>query len=149
MIVILQNSAFWSHLILDGAGYHPCDDVKKKAVLLNIKLQYLPPYSSNLNPIERLWKVMNEDARNNRYFAAAKEFRRQINHFFECTLPTIGNTLNGRINDNFQILKSVPWGRLGIGEWVLNLYVSWVNMFVRDNAPILLIVNRIRLKWTP
>ena len=96
------------HLILDGAGYHRRDDVKKKAVSLNIKLHYLPPYSPNLNPIERLWKVMNEHARNNRYFATAKEFRRQIDHFFECTLPTIGDTLNGRINDKFQILKSAP-----------------------------------------
>lgn len=96
------------HLILDGAGYHRSGDVKKKAESLNIVLHYLPPYSPNLNPIERLWKVMNEYARNNRYFATAKEFRRQIDHFFEYTLPAIGNTLNGRINDNFQTLKSAP-----------------------------------------
>lgn len=96
------------HLILDGAGYHRSDDVKKKAVKLDIKLHYLPPYSPNLNPIERLWKVMNEHARNNRYFATAKEFRRQIDDFFEYTLPTIGDTLNGRINDNFQTLISAP-----------------------------------------
>lgn len=49
---------------------------------------------------------MNEHVRNNRYFATAKEFRQQINHFFEHTLPAIGNTLNGRVNDSFQTLKS-------------------------------------------
>jgi transposase len=37
--------------------------VVEKAKELNIKLHYLPPYSPNLNPIERLWKVMNEHAR--------------------------------------------------------------------------------------
>ncbi|MCK5818104.1 MAG: transposase, partial [Psychromonas sp.] len=42
---------------------------------------YLPAYSPNLNPIERLWKVMNEHARNNKYFATAKDFRRSINNF--------------------------------------------------------------------
>jgi transposase len=47
--------------------------VVEKAKELNIKLHYLPPYSPNLNPIERLWKVMNEHARNNKYFATAKE----------------------------------------------------------------------------
>ena len=94
------------HLILDGAGYHRSEEVKQCAKSLNIELHYLPPYSPNLNPIERLWKVMNEHARNNRYFATAKEFRRQINDFFKYTLPAIGDTLNGRINDNFQMLKS-------------------------------------------
>jgi len=90
------------HLVLDGAGYHRSQLVKDKAKLLNIELHYLPPYSPNLNPIERLWKVLNEHARNNQYFATAKLFRQQIDKFFEVTLPKIGNALNGRINDNFQ-----------------------------------------------
>ena len=92
------------HLILDGAGYHRSKDVKGKAVELGITLHYLPPYSPNLNPIERLWKVMNEYARNNRYFSNAKEFRQHIRHFFNVTLPDIADTLNSRINDNFQVL---------------------------------------------
>lgn len=69
---------------------------------LGIVLHYLPTYSPNLNPIERLWNVMNEYARNNKYFATTKDFRRSLDHFFDATLPTIGATLSGRINDNFQ-----------------------------------------------
>ena len=57
------------HIILDGAGYHRAELVKEWAYVMNIELHYLPPYSPNLNPIERLWKVMNEEALNNRYFA--------------------------------------------------------------------------------
>lgn len=90
------------NLVLDGAGYHRSHDVVDKARELGITLHYLPAYSPNLNPIERLWKVMNEHARNNKYFATAKDFRRSINHFFDSILPTIGATLSGRINDNFQ-----------------------------------------------
>ena len=93
------------HLILDGAGYHRSQSVKDKALELYITLHYLPPYSANLNPIERLWKVMNEHARNNRYFATAKAFRRQIRDFFDETLPAIAGSLNTRIIDNFQVLK--------------------------------------------
>jgi hypothetical protein len=63
----------------------------------------LTPYSPNLNPIERLWKLMNEYARNNKYFARTKEIRHQINYFFDVTLPRIADSLNGRINDNFQV----------------------------------------------
>jgi len=90
------------HLILDGAGYHRSGVVKEAAKEQGIVLHYLPPYSPNLNPIERLWKVMNEYARNNQYFATAKDFRRQINLFFDTTLPDIAVTLDSRINDNFQ-----------------------------------------------
>ena len=76
------------------------------AAKLNIKLHFLPPYSPNLNPIERLWKVMNEKVRNNRFFKGAKQFKEAINLFFDDILPSIGNDLNGRINDNFQTLKT-------------------------------------------
>ena len=92
---------------LDGASYHRSTLVVNAAKELNIKRHYLPPYSPNLNPIERLWKVMNEQVRNNKYFATAKEFRQHINHFFDDVFPNIADSLNGRINDNFQILNSV------------------------------------------
>ncbi|KFK58199.1 hypothetical protein JS84_17045, partial [Vibrio vulnificus] len=72
---------------------------------LNIELYYLPPYSPNLNPIERLWKVMNEKSRNNVYFKSKRDFKVAIDHFFAVTLPEIAGSLTSRINDNFQVLK--------------------------------------------
>jgi transposase len=94
------------HLILDRAGYHVALDVAQKAKALNIELHFLPPYSPNLNPIERLWKVMNEQVRNNRFFKGAKDFKDAIGEFFEQTLPGIAERLVDRISDNFQILKA-------------------------------------------
>lgn len=94
------------HLILDKAGYHRSFLVAEYAEKLNIKLHFLPPYGPNLNPIERLWKVMNEQVRNNRFFKGAKDFKEAINGFFDDILPRIGSELNGRINDNFQILNT-------------------------------------------
>lgn len=90
------------NIVLDGAGYHRSQEVKDKAKSLNITLHYLPPYSPNLNPIERLWKVMNKHARNSQYFATAKEFRARIAQFFTATLPDIAGALGSTINDNFQ-----------------------------------------------
>jgi len=92
------------HLILDQAGYHRALEVKNEAKKLNIKLHYLPPYSPNLNPIERLWKVMNEHARNNRFFKSSKDFREALCNFFKNTIPKIADSLPGRINDNFQMI---------------------------------------------
>jgi transposase len=94
------------HLVLDGAGYHRSSQVVEEAEKLNIELHYLPPYSPNLNPIERLWKVMNKHARNSQHFATAKEFRGRIERFFTTTLPDIADSLNSTITDNFQKLKS-------------------------------------------
>ncbi|EGR2491074.1 IS630 family transposase, partial [Vibrio cholerae] len=93
------------HLILDGAAYHRTELVKDTAKVLNIELHYLPPYSPNLNPIERLWKVMNEHARNNVYFSSKREFISAIKEFFDVTLPKVAGSLVSRITDNFQLLK--------------------------------------------
>ena len=94
------------HLILDRSGYHRSMLVAEIATELNIKLHFLPPYSPNLNPIERLWKVMNEKVRNNRFFKSSKDFKEAINRFFDDILPDIGHELDARINDNFELLKS-------------------------------------------
>lgn len=94
------------HIILDRSGYHRAALLTEKAQEFNIKLHFLPPYSPNLNPIERLWKVMNEKVRNNRFFKGAKDFKEAISGFFEDILPSIGNELNDRINDNFQTFKT-------------------------------------------
>ncbi|CAM3909715.1 hypothetical protein VA7868_03307 [Vibrio aerogenes CECT 7868] len=93
------------HLILDGAAYHRTELVINAAKVLNIELHYLPPYSPNLNPIERLWKVMNEHVRNNIYFSSKRKFISAIKEFFDVTLPEIAGSLTSRITDNFQLLK--------------------------------------------
>ncbi len=53
-------------------------------------------YSPNLNPIERLWKVMNEQVRNNVVFESAKAFREQLALFFSVTIPKIKRSLGTR-----------------------------------------------------
>ncbi len=99
------------HIILDQSGYHRCQLVKNAAVEKNIELHYLPPYSPNLNPIERLWKVMNEQVRNNVFFTSAKVFRAAIVDFFENKIHTLAPNRKNRINDNFQtITLPVPSG---------------------------------------
>jgi transposase len=93
------------YLILDGAGYHRTEIVKDAAQRLNIQLVYLPAYSPNLNPIEQLWKLMNEFSRNNKFFHSAQEFRECIMNFFKKTLRKIKGIANTRITDNFQQLN--------------------------------------------
>ena len=44
-------------LIMDRAGWH-CS--KKLKIPSQIELIYMPPYSPELNPVERLWKWLRE-----------------------------------------------------------------------------------------
>lgn len=92
------------HQILDRGPYNISNDTKVAAQKYGIVLHHLPPYSPNLNPIERLWKIMNEFVRNNRVFKSASEFREAINEFFD-KWPEIALSMVDRINDNFQTLN--------------------------------------------
>lgn len=91
------------HIILDNAGYHTSKAVKAYAKKLNIKLHYLPPYSPNLNPIERLWKLMHESVTYNKYYEKFSDFTEAILGFFK-TIGRKKSILRKRITDNFQIL---------------------------------------------
>jgi transposase len=91
------------HLILDQAGYHKSDIVTDFAKANGIKLHYLPAYSPNLNPTERVWKVMNETARNNVIFRSTEEFQMRIRKFFDVDYPAMAQSLIDRITDNFRI----------------------------------------------
>jgi transposase len=93
------------HVVLDRSGYHTSEKTMKAAEERNIVIHFLPPYSPNLNPIERLWKVMNEYTRNNRYFANAKKFKYDTMAFFSNTWSSIKEQMRTRVNDNFCLSK--------------------------------------------
>jgi transposase len=94
------------HQILDRGSYNISAETKEAAKKYRIVLHHLPTYSPNLNPIERLWKVMNESVRNNRVFKNASEFRKAIDDFF-AKWPQIAHSMVDRINDNFQTINKV------------------------------------------
>ena len=53
--------------VLDQAGWHVAKDLQ---VPVNITLRFLPPYSPELNPIERVWCFLKEPHLSNRVYAA-------------------------------------------------------------------------------
>ena len=93
------------HLILDNAGYHRSRAVKVYAKKLRIKLHYLPPYSPNLNPIERLWKIMHQQVTYNKYYEKFSDFRKATINFFR-HISKKKKLLQSRITDNFQLLTA-------------------------------------------
>lgn len=92
------------HLIWDQAGYHTAKEVQEFLQTSRIRVHYLPPRSPNLNPIERLWKVMHEYTTNNKPTETFKKFSEAIFNFMSNTIPSIVDMLVDRITDNFQII---------------------------------------------
>jgi len=66
------------HMILDNARYQKCKIVEELADQLGIHLIYIPPYSPNLNLIERFWKHAKSKLRT-KYYEQFNEFQDQIN----------------------------------------------------------------------
>jgi len=67
LLMISKKMSRWKHciLVVDGAGWHRSDDLK---VPKNITLLPLPPYSPELNPIERLWSWMKSNYLSHKIF---------------------------------------------------------------------------------
>ena len=61
-------------MFCDNARYHKNRLVEEYLKKSKIELHFLPPYSPNLNPIERLWQWMKEQVMYNTYYAEFKSF---------------------------------------------------------------------------
>jgi hypothetical protein len=61
---------------------------------------------------------MNEHVRNNCFFSSVKIFKERINDFFQTILPNIADSLDSRINDDFQRLNPAFSFPLGIADAV-------------------------------
>ena len=68
--------------------------VREKAKQCNIQLVYLPPYSPNLNLIERLWKFFKKKIRRNKYDELFDDFAKTIANFFENIHEMMGELKN-------------------------------------------------------
>lgn len=72
-----------------------------------IQLLHIPPYSPNLNLIERLWKFMRKKIINLHYYPTFEEFRRAIHDFF-AQLKQYKEELKTLMTPNFQRFSATP-----------------------------------------
>lgn len=52
-------------IFMDGAGWHKSKDL---IVPKNITIKYLPPYSPELNPVERIWLYIKQNTIKNKIY---------------------------------------------------------------------------------
>jgi len=70
------------YVIVDNARYYRSILLKEELEGTKIKLIFLPPYSPNLNLIERYWKFFKKKVLNNRYYETFEEFKQACKSFF-------------------------------------------------------------------
>ncbi|MBM4457458.1 MAG: IS630 family transposase [Chloroflexi bacterium] len=91
------------YLLLDNARYNYTQAVSAEARRQGIQLDYLPPYSPNLNPIERLWKFARKEFFKDKYRETFAIFRSQLDDFF-AHLDQYRDRLRSLITTNFELL---------------------------------------------
>jgi transposase len=93
-------------LVMDNARYQKCKLVFEEAGNLNLELLYLPPYSPNLNIIERLWKHVKQSCLKNTYYETFDSFRGAIDEEIEKVNTSLREELATLFALNFQIVDT-------------------------------------------
>lgn len=86
-------------IVLDNARYQRCYVTQIAANMKGIELVFLPPYSPNLNLIERVWKFVKKKCLNSTYYDS-------FQHFCEAVRDCVGQ-LGGKLFEEVKSLLSL------------------------------------------
>jgi len=95
------------HLFCDNARYYRNKYVQEHLANSKVELHFLPPYSPNLNPIERMWKLMKERVMYNTYYQEFEDFRQAVLSFLKGLSnldpeSMLGKAFASRVRDKFR-----------------------------------------------
>jgi len=95
LYIILDNARYYrSKMVQEFIGNNP-----------RIKFVFLPPYSPNLNIIERLWKLFKKKTTYNKYYEKFSVFKKSCLDFFE-NIDDYRNEIESLMTDNFQLIQA-------------------------------------------
>lgn len=89
-------------LVLDNARDQKCQVVQSLAEALGIELLYLPPYSPNLNLIERMWKFVKKKCLYAKYYEDFSQFSSAITACLKQTHLRYKQELDSLLTLRFQ-----------------------------------------------
>ena len=93
-------------MVLDNARYQRCAVVQKVARKLKIKLVFLPPYSPNLNLIERFWKFVKGELRS-KFYDNFSEFCVSIDSIISSSCVENKARVNTLIGEKVQLFDDL------------------------------------------
>jgi transposase len=92
-------------LVMDNARYQYNRRVWELAKYLNIELLYLPPYSPNLNLIERVWRLVKSKCLRNKYYEDFATFRGEIDKFLDSLAGENKHLMKSLLTERFQTFE--------------------------------------------
>jgi hypothetical protein len=85
-------------VIMDGAGWHRSRGLE---IPENIDIFLLPPYSPELNPVERFWRYLKQNVVHNRLFESLEEIEKSLQTFLD---GLQNHTVAQLCNNNYLII---------------------------------------------
>jgi transposase len=105
--VAAEYSKTLIYMVLDNARYQKCAVVTDLAKQLGIQLVFIPPYSPNLNLIERLWKHVKNRLRT-KYYDDFDAFQEKIDLIVSNTGKCDKVIINRLIGEKVQLFACIP-----------------------------------------
>lgn len=105
-LVASEYSGKKIHIVLDNARYQRCEIVGSLALELGIELVFLPPYSPNLNLIERLWKFTKSKLRV-RYYDDFATFKHTIDSIIYSADKNFKEQISRLIGEKVQLFDGL------------------------------------------
>ena len=93
------------YIISDNARYYKNKELTEWIKDSKITQIFLPPYSPNLNLIERLWKFLRKKVINTEFYRTKELFREAINKFFK-NIAKYKSELETLLTLNFRLANS-------------------------------------------
>ena len=106
MIIKTYRQAPGIILFLDNASYFKAEIVSKWLEgHPKLQIEFLPPYSPNLNLIERFWRFAKEKLVKNTYYEKYKTFRAKVFQFLNHVDEHV-EELSTLMVEKFEIVKT-------------------------------------------
>ncbi len=93
------------YVIIDNARYYKNSMVKDWLKTSRIEPIYLPPYSPNLNLIERFWKCLKKEVILNQFYPTFSEFKTALLDFCNKSSPEHKALLKKSVGTKLHLLK--------------------------------------------
>ena len=105
LLILKEQKEGKIHIVLDNAKYYHAQIVKEFLIENpRIVLHFMPPYSPNLNIIERLWRILKKAVVYNKFYLKFTDFRQAVINFFNNKV-WMEKEFDNILKDNFQIIK--------------------------------------------
>ena len=95
------------YVVCDNARYYKNKELRAWLADKPICQVFLPPYSPNLNLIERFWKFLRQKIINTTFYRTKGQFKTAVLDFFD-RLPECGQDLASLLTRKYHILHAQP-----------------------------------------